>query len=98
MHSRIRWNDKLAARVSNILQSMQNKYKMVVKKTSTCDESILDCTKIDVVDGDGNAVNTSRLAMTMGIVHSLVAMGSAQCNVVGTFALRRERTPQARGL
>lgn len=32
MHSRIRWNDKLAARVSNILQSMQNKYKMVVRK------------------------------------------------------------------
>lgn len=60
--------------------------------------NLLGWTKIDIVDGDGNAVNTSRLAMTMGTVHSSVAMGSAQCNIVEAFALRRERTPQAGGL
>lgn len=99
MHSRIRWSDKLAARVSNTLQSMQNKYKMVVgKPVHAMNTSILGWTKVDVVDGYGNAVNTSRLAMTMGTVHSSVAMGNAQCNIAGTFALRRERTPQARGL
>lgn len=39
--------------------------------------NLLGWTKIDVVDGDGNALNTSRLAMTMGTVHSSVAMDSA---------------------
>lgn len=99
MQSRLRWCPELTARVSGALRSLETRYKMVKGRPSHgTNTSMLGWISIPNIDGAIIQQNGDRLATITGPVNSSVTLGSSQCNIVGLFGLRRQRTASARGL
>lgn len=99
MAARLKWSSLLLFRVNGTLKKMAERYKMFVgRPTSGPNSAGVGWIRVDMVGDRSHGQTSARLSAICAPVHSSIALGSAQCNIVQLMGLKRERTHDAPGL